>query len=81
MSCNTPKGLPTRSETSPRLMDEHEVALRFGLSVKTLRNWRVRGVGPRFLKIGRAVRYRESELTQFEDQQTFSSTSHVGGRP
>lgn len=48
------------------LLSEIDVAERFGLSVHTLRKWRWAGRGPRFLKVGgRAVRYREEDLTAF----------------
>ncbi|MHB1799618.1 MAG: helix-turn-helix transcriptional regulator [Vulcanimicrobiaceae bacterium] len=37
-----------------------------GASVQTMRNWRWRGKGPRFLKIGaRMVRYQRSDLLAF----------------
>jgi predicted DNA-binding transcriptional regulator AlpA len=38
-----------------RALTEREVAELLGLSVATLRAWRHRGRGPRFLRLGRAV--------------------------
>jgi predicted DNA-binding transcriptional regulator AlpA len=44
---------------------ESQVAERLGLSVATLRAWRHRGTGPRFLRFGRAVRYLSPDLDEF----------------
>jgi len=46
-------------------LNESQVAERLGLSVATLRAWRHRGTGPRFLRLGRAVRYLPSDLDEF----------------
>jgi excisionase family DNA binding protein len=48
-----------------RALTEREVAERLGLSVATLRAWRHRGQGPRFLRLGRAVRYLPDDLDDF----------------
>ena len=50
--------------------NEREVAIRYGLSVKTLQNWRVAGEGPKFSKVGRAVRYRLRHLRLWERSLT-----------
>jgi predicted DNA-binding transcriptional regulator AlpA len=52
------------SET-PRALTEREVADRLGLSVATLRAWRFRGKGPRYLRLGRAVRYLPADIDDF----------------
>jgi predicted DNA-binding transcriptional regulator AlpA len=44
---------------------EREVAGLLGLSVATLRAWRHRGEGPRFLRLGRAVRYLPADVEDF----------------
>lgn len=48
-----------------RALTEREVAELLGLSVATLRAWRHRGKGPRFLRLGRSVRYLPSDLDGF----------------
>lgn len=48
-----------------RALTEREVADRLSLSVATLRAWRHRGQGPRFLRLGRAVRYLPADLEEF----------------
>ena len=42
-----------------------EAAAYLGLAVSTLNKWRCYGEGPKYLKLGRAVRYRKQELDQF----------------
>ena len=46
-------------------MNETEAAERLGLSVATLRAWRHRGKGPRFVRLGRAVRYLPTDVAEF----------------
>ena len=48
-----------------RALTEREVADMLGLSVATLRAWRHRGKGPRFLRLGRSVRYLPSDVADF----------------
>lgn len=50
------------------LVDDKEAADIVGASVQTLRNWRWKGEGPRFRKIGkRMVRYHRVDLAAFID--------------
>lgn len=51
-----------------RILTDVEVALRLGVSRFTVRSWRLKGFGPRFLKLGRAVRYRSSDVDEYERQ-------------
>ena len=44
------------------LVNEHEVARICGLSVASVRRWRVLSSGPRYMKIGAAVRYRVQDI-------------------
>jgi hypothetical protein len=48
-----------------RLMDEHQVAEMLSVSVGSLRIWRCRRVGPRFIHIRRCVRYRVRDIEDF----------------
>ena len=56
-----------RAQTSDttRALTEREVAELLGLSVATLRAWRHRVKGPRFLRLGRSVRYLPADLADF----------------
>lgn len=48
------------------LIDEREAAAILSASVLTLRNWRWRGDGPRWRKLGqRMVRYHRADLAAF----------------
>lgn len=48
------------------LLDEQALASLLGLSVSTLRNWRVMRRGPAYIKLGkRCVRYRQADIEQF----------------
>jgi len=52
-----------------KLLKEQQVAEILGLSTKSLQAWRLYGKGPRFRKIGRAVRYPEADLWAWVEQQ------------
>jgi len=49
------------------------------LKKNTLEGWRVKGVGPKYVKIGRLVRYMTDDLDAYLQAQTRSSTSQIGG--
>lgn len=51
-----------------RTLTDIEVAARLGVSRFTVRSWRIKGVGPRFLKLGRAVRYRPEDVDEYVQQ-------------
>ena len=61
-----------------RLLHEAEAAKILSVKVSTLRRWRWSGDGPRFLKIGAAVRYDPQELKDYLARQVRSSTSDPG---
>jgi predicted DNA-binding transcriptional regulator AlpA len=49
-----------------RLLRPTELAERWGTSVGRLANWRSKGEGPGFVRLGAAVRYRLVDIEQFE---------------
>jgi predicted DNA-binding transcriptional regulator AlpA len=59
----------------PPLLTEQDVAKRLAISVRSVSRMRTAGGGPRYLKINHSVRYRESDLTQWEEAQARASTS------
>jgi hypothetical protein len=59
-------------------LTETQLAARHQRSVKTLRNARVSGAYIPFVKIGRHVRYRLSDVLAFEEAALKHSTSEVG---
>ena len=44
------------------MRDTQSAAERIGLRPKTLENWRVKGIGPPFYKIGGRVVYADADL-------------------
>jgi predicted DNA-binding transcriptional regulator AlpA len=44
------------------VLTESETARRLGVSISGLRKWRRNSTGPRFLKIGRLIRYRTDHI-------------------
>lgn len=57
------------------LLNETQVATILGISPKTLQAWRVRGVGPRFVKVGRLVKYLRANIQSWTESQGRQSTS------
>ena len=56
-------------------LTEKQLASRHQLSVKTLRNARVTGSYIRFVRLGRTVRYRLSDVLSYEEANLVRSTS------
>ena len=56
-------------------MDQIELASRWRISPRTLEQWRWRGVGPRYLKIGGRVIYPLVEVEAFEAARLHQNTS------
>jgi predicted DNA-binding transcriptional regulator AlpA len=52
-----------------RWISRQELADRYGLPVKTPAEWASKGTGPRYGKFGRHVRYRMSDVIDWERAQ------------
>jgi excisionase family DNA binding protein len=50
------------SNQSTALLTESEVAKTLALSLAALRRWRLERRGPRFIKVGSLVRYRQTDV-------------------
>lgn len=61
------------------VFNTREAATLVGLSIPTLNKLRVYGGGPIFLKLGRAVRYRRSDLESWLAARVRHNTSQNGG--
>jgi predicted DNA-binding transcriptional regulator AlpA len=72
--------MTSKQSTDPdALIDERKAALFLSISDRTLRNWRTRGGGPKFVKIStRCIRYRMRDLLEWSDHRTRRSTSDLG---
>lgn len=51
----------------PNWIKAGEVAEIVGVSVHTVRSWRLRGVGPPYTRVGGAVNYERTEITDWLD--------------
>jgi excisionase family DNA binding protein len=58
-----------------RLLTQRDAASLLRLSERTLERLRLQGGGPAFVKAGRAVRYRETDLEEWVSARVVSSTS------
>jgi predicted DNA-binding transcriptional regulator AlpA len=71
--------VPTNGQ---KLVKEKQAADMLSVAPRTLRNWRTRGGGPRFVKIsGRCIRYRVADLNEWTKARTKRSTSDLGILP
>ena len=52
----------TATNDRQRLMNEAEFCAMVQIEPATARNWRWRGVGPRFFRVGKLIRYRVSDV-------------------
>jgi hypothetical protein len=62
-------------------LTEEEAARAIGVAVKTMRNWRVKGIGPPFVATGpKLVRYRPRDLRAYQEENLRRSTSRARTR-
>ncbi len=50
------------------LLTETEVSGLLNCTKSALRRWRLEGSGPTFVRVGRLIRYDESDLTEYVEQ-------------
>ena len=65
-----------------RLLTNDEVAGLLGISPRTLESWRVQfaqPVGPKFLRIGRAIRYRPEDVVAYLNRRTVETLDEHPG--
>lgn len=60
-----------------KLLTPAELANILGLNIASLRNWRWKGKGPKYIKVGHLVRYKQSDVNEFIDEQSRTSTSDI----
>ncbi len=63
-------------DSQPRLLCEKDAAKLLSASPRTLQAWRVKGVGPTFVRIGRTIRYRTVDLSAWIEARVVTS-EHV----
>ncbi len=59
----------TSKEDRQPLGEPEQVSAYLGIPEPTLRMWRSRGKGPRYLRVGRHVRYRWTDVEAWLDEQ------------
>ena len=57
------------NNTEDHWISRRELAERYGLPVKTPAEWASKGTGPRYARFGRHVRYRLSDVVDWERKQ------------
>ena len=70
--------MPHTSSQLSSLVTQSEAAKLLRLSERTLERLRVSGGGPVYVKAGRSVRYRETDLEKWISARIVGSTSEVG---
>ncbi len=65
--------VPTKYDR--RVLQELELAQRWGIAVTTLQKWRQKSVGPKFLKLSSGVRYPIESIEEYERENLRKSTS------
>lgn len=58
------------SDGNDNLLSPQECAERLGVSTSTLDAWRVKRINLPFVKIGKLVKYKASDIRAFIDAQT-----------
>ena len=61
-----------------QLLDTLEVARLIGVHPQTLSTWRSQSQGPRWIKVGRKVKYRPNDVGDWLDQNVRTSTRPGG---
>ena len=58
-----------------RLIREPELAAKLGCRPNTLAKYRIRGTGPRFIKLGNRIAYDPADVDEWLERQKMTSTS------
>ena len=76
MTSETVKTVVNNPQTvsKPRLIDTAQLAEYLGNEVNTCEGWRLTGIGPSYIKVGRLVRYRIENVDRWIESQTRNST-------
>ncbi len=71
---------PAKERTKPELMKTDAFAEYVGIKPNTAYHWRVRGVGPKYIKpTERTVLYRRDDVDEWLASRELTSTSDKGG--
>lgn len=62
-----------------QLLTEKETASLICYTQRALQNWRLRGGGPEYVKIGRSVRYQRRDVMKFIEERKRKHTTQTFG--
>jgi predicted DNA-binding transcriptional regulator AlpA len=62
------------------LLNEHDVARITGMSLASTRRWRLLHKGPKYIKIGAAVRYRPEDISAWLESRPSGGGDQSGSR-
>jgi phage terminase Nu1 subunit (DNA packaging protein) len=70
-----------RTNAGGDVLNEAQAALYLNVSPRTLQDWRCKGLGPIFCRMGaRSVRYRRADLDSFIARGAAQSTTEADAR-
>jgi len=71
-----------RKETKMEVvhLNQKQLAARWSISEATLEHWRSEGIGPKFLKLGGRVLYRQADIEAYEESCLATSTKTVAAQ-
>lgn len=76
MSCRFDQsGWPVLADETERHLTPETLAERVGVPLLTVYAWNSRGGGPRFMKIGRHVRYKLADVIAWENSRYTDTAS------
>ncbi|QDM29888.1 helix-turn-helix domain-containing protein [Tardiphaga sp. vice352] len=64
--------MDTSQISLPPLLCEERAARFLSISKRTLQAWRVAGTGPLFIRMGRAIRYCQTDLVEWMNSKRCS---------
>ena len=74
-SANTTNVIGLSAGVGKSLLTGDMAATYLGLTKRTLERWRVNGSGPKFVKVGKKILYRPSDLEAWMTTRTFANTA------
>jgi predicted DNA-binding transcriptional regulator AlpA len=64
----------TSAAAANTLLNSEDAAQILGCSARTLASWRIAGDGPKFVAVGRLIRYRRGDLEEWLQSRTRTIT-------
>jgi hypothetical protein len=61
--------MDSRTHEIAPLLDPNETGRILDLTVGSLANWRHKGIGPKFIRVGGRIKYRREDLASWIEQR------------